>query len=117
LIHIDSIDKALEHQFKSSPTIRINGHDLPVKLVETKCEPCGDLAGTDVDCRAWEYNGDLFDSVPIQMIIDLVSIYLKSGPTITDVSKVVYKLPENIKDFFNSINTNECCSPTKCKCC
>lgn len=117
LIHIDSQEKAVKYKFESSPTIRINSDDIPIKLIETKCQPCGDLAGTDTDCRVWEYLGVQYDAAPPQMIIDYVSEYIASGKKFQREKKITpYKMPSNIKDFFDSKKRKGCCSPSKCGC-
>lgn len=114
LIHIDSLEKAIAHQLVSSPTIRINGNDIAVKLVETKCGPCGDLAGTEVDCRAWEYQGKLYDDAPAQLIVDSVVDMLSRNQFSHYKKHAEYVVPSNIKEFFSS--KKKCCSSTKCGC-
>ena len=68
-IHVDSEEKALQHRFSSSPTIRVNGRDIQLEGKESKCESCGDLCGDEVDCRIWLYQGKEYTSPPPAMII------------------------------------------------
>jgi len=100
-IHINSIDLALKEKIISSPTIRINGQDLPIELKESNCDSCGDYCGDNVDCRIWVYNGTEYDSAPIEMIIDLVSKYIK-GNLELDQTNAEYSIPYNIVHFFAS---------------
>jgi len=116
LIHIDKIEKAQEYRFESSPTIRINGKDMPIKLVETKCIPCGEIAGSDVDCRVWEYKGEQYDSAPIKMIVDHVSGFIESNNNISTDNDKTFVLPSNIKEFFESKSKKQCCPSAKCGC-
>ena len=50
-IHIDSEEKAVQHRFESSPTVRVNGRDIQLEVKESLCESCGELCGDQVDCR------------------------------------------------------------------
>jgi glutaredoxin len=97
--------KALAEQFefRSSPTIRINGKDIAMDVKETACRDCGDLCGDSVDCRAWEHNGTLYDQPPKELIVDAImrSVY-GSRDTLT-ISGGTYVLPENLRAFFEGV--------------
>jgi len=52
-VNITTKELAIQYQFISSPTIRVNGNDIVVELRESVCEDYGDLCGDNVDCRVW----------------------------------------------------------------
>lgn len=98
--NITSRELAEKFEFRSSPTIRINGKDIAMEVKETACTDCGDLCGDSVDCRAWEHNGTLYDQPPKELIVDAImrSVY-GSRDTLT-ISQGPYVLPENLRTFF-----------------
>ncbi len=104
-IHIDSEERAVQHRFESSPTIRINGKDIQLETRESLCESCGELCGDEVDCRVWVYNGREYNVPPKAMIVEamLKEIY---GGGLEGAGKgekeKEYRMPENLKKFFAS---------------
>lgn len=105
-IHIDSKEKAIQHRFISSPTIRVNGRDIQLEVKESLCESCGDLCGDEVDCRVWTYKGKEYDIPPKAMIVDAIlrHVYGDTNIVLEDKkSKEAYQLPENLRRFFDSI--------------
>ena len=56
-VNIATKELAIQHQFISSPTIRVSGNDIAVELRESLFEDCETLCGDNVDCRVWVYNG------------------------------------------------------------
>ncbi len=103
-IHIDSEEKAIQYQLESSPTIRINGKDIQLETRESKCESCGDLCGEEVDCRVWVFNGKEYNVPPKGMIIDAIlkEVYNNSKEGEIKTNRKEYKLPQNLKKFFDS---------------
>lgn len=101
--NITTRELAERFQFMSSPTIRINGKDIAMNVKETACTDCGDLCGDSVDCRAWEYNGTLYNEPPKELIVDAImrSVY-GSRDTLT-ISGGTYVLPENLRAFFEGV--------------
>jgi len=75
-INVTSEELAIAHKFISSPTIRVNGHDIQINVKESLCEYCGDLCGDEVDCRVWVYQGKEYSVPPKAMIIEAI---LKGG--------------------------------------
>ncbi len=55
-------EQAMELRFVSSPTIRVNGHDIAFVTRESICGACSDLGdgpcADDTQCRVWVYNGE-----------------------------------------------------------
>ncbi|MFY9377205.1 MAG: DUF2703 domain-containing protein, partial [Peptococcia bacterium] len=53
-IEMKTAEIAEQYKFLSSPTIRINGHDICQSVAENSCGCCSDISGTDVNCRVFE---------------------------------------------------------------
>lgn len=87
---------AQRFEFVSSPTIRVNGRDI-FDVVETDCGCCGDIAGVAVDCRAYEYDGQIYD-LPTKEL--LAKAILKSIDKFAPCNKQPYTMPDNLKRFF-----------------
>ena len=115
-INVVSEELAIKYKFISSPTIRVNGHDIQMDVKESLCESCGDLCGDEVDCRVWIYQSNEYTTPPKAMIIEalLKEVY---GSNSTFEEEKEYVLPENLKHFYASMkgkteNTQTtCCSP------
>ena len=89
---------AEKYRFLSSPTIRVNGQDIFGAIVETNCEYCGEICGSEVDCRVFEYHGREYEVPPKEMFTDAIlrSIH---APSVNCCRK--YTLPDNLKRFFD----------------
>lgn len=100
-VNITTKELAIKYQFVSSPTIRVNGHDIDVDVKESRCESCGDLCGDSVDCRVWTYQGVEYTEPPKALLINalLQEAYgAKRQPLEQD-----YVLPKNLENFFDSL--------------
>ena len=100
-VNIATKELAIQYQFISSPTIRVNGNDIAVELRESACEDCGNLCGNLVDCRTWVYNGVEYTAPPKELIVDAIlrEVYqAKQGEPVCEP----YQLPMNLKTFFTS---------------
>jgi len=106
-VNISSIELAEQYQFLSSPTIRVNGKDICLNVKENNCKDCGDLCGSDVDCRVFEYQGIEYNQPPKAMIMEgvLQAIYAPKRAS----EETVYQLPRNLQHFFNQ-KENTCCN-------
>ena len=105
---------AILHRFVSSPTIRVNGSDICTDVKESDCGCCGEISGTQVDCRVFEYEGKLYDVPPKAMLAEAI---LKKAFTITEDNNTgTYELPENLKKFFEGKEKKKscCCSGSCC---
>lgn len=105
-VNITTKELAIKHQFLSSPTIRVNGKDIAIEVKESSCKDCGDLCGDDVDCRVWTYEGEEYTEPPKELIVNsiLKEIYSEKKPDFAgENSSSEYKLPDNLKKFFESI--------------
>jgi hypothetical protein len=104
-INITSEILAIEYQFVSSPTIRINGRDIAMEVKETVCEDCGDICGdSSVDCRVWTYEGTDYNVPPKEFIINAILKEVYSDQPSAENSKE-YKLPQNLKKFFEALDS------------
>ena len=98
-VNIITRELAIQYQFVSSPTIRVNGNDISVELRESVCEDCGELCGDTVDCRVWVYNGVEYTSPPRELIVDAIlrEVY---NPNQGEPEREAYQLPENLETYF-----------------
>ena len=98
-IEIISEEVAEKHEFLSSPTVRVNGKDVCQSVVENNCGCCGQISGTDVDCRIFEYNGGTYEVAPKEMLAEAI---FKGLFGMTEDNRVCseYRLPGNLKTFF-----------------
>lgn len=56
--HVQTDAQARHLGFVSSPTIRINGHDVAPDIIESACAACScGCAEEGVACRVWSYQG------------------------------------------------------------
>lgn len=98
-IEMETAELATQYQFLSSPTIRVNGQDICQSVAENSCGCCGEISGTDVDCRVFEYNGENYEVPPKEMlaraILQAVFGQIESGSSCGG-----YELPKNLSDFF-----------------
>lgn len=103
-INVTTPELAEKHQFLSSPTIRVNGRDIQLEITENICESCGDLCGTDVNCRTWTYQGSVYAVPPIAMIVADILREVYGGGSITTPTPKAYVMPENLKRFYAALN-------------
>ena len=99
-IHITSEQQAQELRFASSPTIRVNGHDIQLEVKESLCESCGDLCGDEVDCRVWVFQGKEYYVPPKAMIVDAILREVYGGRSSAPAENEEFVLPDNLKNFF-----------------
>ncbi len=121
---VDSEQRALELGFISSPTIRVNGHDIALEFRESGCASCGEACGCDgeVDCRVWVYRGAEHTVAPVPMIVDAILSAVYSVPE--EVAKPAptddKAISQNLKRFFTgkAAKQRSCCSPAQqASCC
>ncbi|MFZ5944470.1 MAG: DUF2703 domain-containing protein [Bacillota bacterium] len=106
-INITSRELAIKHQFVSSPTIRVNGIDIALDVKESSCRECGDLCGDSVDCRVWIYEDVEYSEPPKAMIINAILRCIYSNEKADSIQKGDYKLPNNLKLFFEGLEGKE----------
>jgi len=112
-IEISSEELAVKNKFISSPTIRVNGIDICEDVNESDCGCCGEISGTQVDCRVFVYEGASYEVPPKTMLAEAI---LKNAFTIAgDISLSPYEVPENLRNFFEGKEkTQSCCCSGSC---
>ena len=94
---ISNAELAEKYHFRSSPTILVNGQDIFGAVIESDCGCCGEIAGTQVDCRVFEHEGITREVPTKKMLTDAI---LKAVYHPTKCCCEEYQLPENLKRFF-----------------
>ncbi len=111
-IQIENEEMAKNYRFESSPTIRVNGSDIMMKVKENSCGCCSDISNTDVNCRVFEFDGIDYEVPPTRMLRKaIVDAILHAEQD--DKFQSEYVLPENLKKFFDGkskINSCDCCN-------
>ncbi|SHI86439.1 DUF2703 domain-containing protein [Parasporobacterium paucivorans] len=107
-IEMKTEELARQYQFLSSPTIRVNGRDVCQSVAENNCGCCGEISGTDVDCRVFEYEGETYEVAPKKMLAEAI-LQMVFGQTESGCDNGEYELPENLKTFFEG-KKNQACS-------
>lgn len=98
-VNIATRKLAVQYQFVSSPTIRVNGNDIAVELRETVCEDCGELCGDTVDCRVWVYSGVEYTAPPKALIVDAILREVYNAKQ-DGSEREAYQLPKNLETYF-----------------
>ena len=112
-VKIETAEMAQTYRFLSSPTIRVNGRDICSSVQENNCGCCGDIAGTQVDCRVLSYNGEVYEVPPAEMIAEEI-MKMAFLPKVYTCCSGGYVLPDNLKKFFDG-KQQKCCEST-CSC-
>ncbi|MBR5317359.1 MAG: DUF2703 domain-containing protein [Lachnospiraceae bacterium] len=115
-VEIETEEMAKSYRFLSSPTIRVNGRDIFETIQENNCDCCGDIAGTQVDCRVYSYRGRLYEVPPKELLEENI---MKSAfkPQLYSCCIEEYNLPDNLKRFFEGKKQKCCSSSCSCECC
>jgi hypothetical protein len=95
----------------SSPTIRVMGRDLAFEVKESPCVSCGDIAGRDISCRAWTWQGKEYSTPPKELLVDalLREAYVHPDGRREDPAPMT-DLPENLKAFFQGASRRLSCN-------
>ena len=100
-ILVESEEAARRLQFRSSPTIRIDGHDIQPEIGESSCESCSSLVKSgNVDCREWTWRGERYTSPPKGTIVE--ALMRAAASPQQAVPEKSYDLPANLHDFFQN---------------
>ena len=111
---IATAQDAVNHRFVSSPTVRVNGTDICRQVKESDCGCCGQISGTQVDCRVFVYNGKDYTIPPREMLAEAI---LKNAFSPKENRAAdAYKLPDNLKKFFAGKEKKKaaCCCGGSC---
>ena len=112
---MSTAEDAVKYRFLSSPTIRVNGHDICDTVVENDCGCCGDISGTQVDCRVFEYEGKYYEVQPKAMLME--GILKTAFGTPKPKAETPYRLPQNLKRFYEGKTKKSSCCCGKTDCC
>ena len=113
-IKMETAQIAEQYQFRSSPTILVNGQDICQSVAENSCGCCSDISGTDVACRVFEYNGGTYEVPPKEMLAEAI-LQAVFGHAESGCSCGGYELPENLKTFFaGKAKKSGCCCGGNC---
>lgn len=99
-VQIKTAEMAQAYRFLASPTIRVNGRDICASVQENNCGCCGDIAGTQVNCRVFSYNGKKYEVPPKEMLAQRI-LKLAFQPQLPSLHIRKYVLPKNLKNFFD----------------
>lgn len=108
-VEMKTAEIAANYKFLSSPTIRVNGRDICTAVKENNCGCCGEISGTQVDCRVFEYNGEAYEVPPKEMLAEAI-LRTAFNPTDSGCSCGGYEMPQNLKDFFDGKKNKSGCS-------
>lgn len=125
-IVIKSEEQAHQHQFVTSPTVRINGRDIAFETLESECEACTDLCGCEerTSCRVWRYQGQEYTEAPVGLVVEalLREIFGNGWEPVGD-TPAYDGVPENLRRFFEGpsakrpAGTESCCPPAEQQTC
>lgn len=121
-VHVDSEATAEAFGFVSSPTIRVNGHDIALELRENSCaaEACTDGCGGHIACRVWAYRGREYTEPPPPMIVEAILRH-QYGAVTEPVPAAPYVMPDNLRRFFagkaESRSHQKEATPAAAECC
>jgi len=115
-IEMTTTELATAHRFLSSPTIRVNGRDICASVAENDCGCCGEISGTQVDCRVFEYGGATYDVPPKAMLAEgiLSAVFGNSSEAQPSIG---YTLPENLRRFYDGKQRKAGCGCGGGSCC
>ena len=106
-------DVAENHRFLSSPTIRVNGKDICDAITESDCQCCGDISGTQIDCRTFEYEGVQYEVPPKAMLVEQILQKIFAPGNICCVNE--YTIPDNLARFYEGKEKkSSCCCCSSC---
>ncbi len=106
-VEISTAELAQQYRFLSSPTIRVNGKDIGGPVKENDCGCCGEISGTDVDCRVWEAEGQAYEIPPKELLAEelLRAVFAQAE---SGCGCDAYKMPENLETFFEGKGRSGC---------
>lgn len=102
-----TVEIAMEYRFLSSPTIRVNGKDICKSVEESNCACCGEISGTTVGCRVFEYDGQRYEVPPKEMLAEAILMAVFGAADGCACGS--YELPENLKRFYDGKAVKSCC--------
>jgi NAD-dependent dihydropyrimidine dehydrogenase PreA subunit len=115
-VEMTTRELAMQHRFLTSPTIRVNGCDICATVAENDCGCCGEISGTQVDCRVFEYDGETFEVPPKAMLAEsILSVVFGNQTEIQPQGG--YTMPENLRSFYEGKRSKAECGCSGGNCC
>jgi NAD-dependent dihydropyrimidine dehydrogenase PreA subunit len=113
-VEMKTAELAEQYRFLSSPTIRVNGQDICQSVSENSCGCCGEISGTDVDCRVFEYGGETYEVPPKEMLAEAILKGVSGAPNGCSCGE--YRLPDNLRAFYDgkSSKSDRACVKSSC---
>ncbi len=101
---VKTADEALALRFETSPTVRINGRDIPIEFRESRCDDCTTLCGGDAntDCRVWVWRGREYTAAPKGLMVDAILRAYSAIQNANPPAGAPYSLPDNLRRFFEA---------------
>jgi len=86
-INVNSKELAIKHKFIVSPTIRVNGRDIPMETREIFCDSREEPSRDKLKCRVWMYKGQEYSIPPTALLTEglLKSIFVHEDKPAEDV--------------------------------
>lgn len=106
-VEMSTAELAQQYRFLSSPTIRVNGLDIGGPVKENDCGCCGEISGTDVDCRVWEVEGQTYEVPPKELLAEEI-LRAVFGKTEGGCGCGAYEIPKNLKTFYEGKDRSDC---------
>jgi len=105
---VSTVDQATALRFQSSPTIRIDGQDLPIEFRESRCGDCTTMCGgaAATDCRVWVWRGREYNVAPKGLIVDAILRAYASVGAEPMPAPDNFVLPDNLRRFFEARAAN-----------
>ena len=106
-VEMSTAELAEHYHFLSSPTIRVNGLDIGGPVKENDCGCCGEISGTDVDCRVWEAEGQTYEVPPKELLAEeiLRDVFAEAE---AGCGSGAYEMPENLETFYIGKGRSAC---------
>lgn len=101
---VHTAEQATALRFQSSPTVRIDGRDLPIEFRESRCGDCTTLCGgaAGTDCRVWIWRGREYTEAPKGLLVDaILRAYPRAGAE-PEPARAGFVLPDNLGRFFEA---------------
>lgn len=117
---VETAEQATAVRLLSSPSIRIQGHDIQADFVESSCKACSSLPNqSQVDCRTWTYRGETFSALPKGLIVEALLRAALDGTAAPSAQAEPYEMPANLRVFFkrkSATATDKSCGGGQCSC-
>jgi NAD-dependent dihydropyrimidine dehydrogenase PreA subunit len=112
-VEMGTAEIAEKYRFLSSPTVRVNGRDICESVAENHCLCCGEISGTQIDCRVFEYEGETYEVPPKEMLAEAI-LRAAFGESGLGCDCGDYELPENLKSFYDGKSRKSCSCGGSC---